>query len=507
MKNKITSLLEHYGYKYTDPAIEKILCTWKESKSWLISAMRKHRNWNENELCILLNSEMKREINKVGIEAFVNWALSKDATVVSFAPSHLQGRRFNYPFFIDDVYRFFYTLKGYYSRTVDDCFISFAKSVFPDISFHVGEKTTRFVNKIMKYIGFDKLDDYNREFAAYADAISPTTIKRKTIVSVNPLDYLTMSFGNSWSSCHTIDKKNIRNMPDGYHGMYSSGTMSYMLDESSVVVYTIDEKYDGTDFWAQPKITRQMYHYGHDGVLVQGRLYPSNNGGDEYEYTEYRQIIQEIFAQIYDLPNFWTIKKGPQSIREYVCSEGAHYRDYECFECCTVSLNKSIENHDRVKIGHLSICIHCGNEHDISSTICCCDSNRCSSCGDIIDEDDAFCIDGEWYCENCVFYCEDCGEYYPVNRSNEVVTNYTYNRLVCDACIVDYQRCRCCEQYYENEDMFCFEDTEDLVCEVCAENLAICACCGRAYEFNHVNDTENGLICNDCMEEHKNEAI
>ena len=42
--------------------------------------------------------------------------------------------------------------------------------------------------------------------AKVGDAISPNKITRHTIISCNLVDYLTMSFGNSWASCHTIDK-------------------------------------------------------------------------------------------------------------------------------------------------------------------------------------------------------------------------------------------------------------------------------------------------------------
>ena len=40
------------------------------------------------------------------------------------------------------------------------------------------------------------------KFAKYADSINPIKVKRHTVLSVHPIDYYTMSFGNSWTSCH-----------------------------------------------------------------------------------------------------------------------------------------------------------------------------------------------------------------------------------------------------------------------------------------------------------------
>ena len=124
--------------------------------------------------------------------------------------------------------------------------------VFPFAYAHTGQKANRVVNKIMKYLGYDKHPDYNKEYAKYADSMSPMTIKRHTILSLNPIDYLKMSFGNSWASCHTIDQKNKRDMPNSYQGAYCSGTISYMLDGTSMVFYTVDASYEGDEFYDEP---------------------------------------------------------------------------------------------------------------------------------------------------------------------------------------------------------------------------------------------------------------
>jgi hypothetical protein len=203
------------------------------------------------------------------------------------------------------------------------------------------------MNKLFTYLGYNKHPDYNREFAKYADALNPLVIKRHTILSLNPLDYLTMSFGNSWASCHTIDKENKRNMPNSYQGQYSSGTMSYMLDATSMVFYTVDKSYEGIEYWTQPKINRQMFHYAED-KLVQGRLYPQDNDGCQNEYTGYRNLVQEIIAQVLEVPNLWSLKIGTNAAGRYIYTRGTHYADYCYYDNCSLSTLKGSENEDLV---------------------------------------------------------------------------------------------------------------------------------------------------------------
>ena len=97
--------------------------------------------------------------------------------------------------------------------------------------YTAGLKTSRAFNRVCEQFGVTKYQDYDKLFAKYADMVSGGTRKLDFVVSLNPYDYLTMSFGNSWSSCHTIDKRNRRGMPNSYSGQYCGGTLSYMLDE------------------------------------------------------------------------------------------------------------------------------------------------------------------------------------------------------------------------------------------------------------------------------------
>ena len=264
------------------------------------------------------------------------------------------------------------------NQLIDDTIKDYCRDYFPDAKIRKGQKTSRAINKLLCMLGFDKLPDYNKEFAKFADAINPLKIKRHTVISIHPIDYYTMSFGNSWSSCHTIDKRNDRRI-DGdhsYRGCNSSGTESYMLDRTSCVFYTVKAEYEGNNLELEDKINRCMFHY-YDNRLLQGRVYPqSNDRGGNNLYKDIREIAQKVFADMLDVPNYWTNKSGTDICYEVTDSYGTHFKDYTNYESCNVStLKDDRTDHKFIIIGNDPICPSCGCIHSRTDNIEC---NECN---------------------------------------------------------------------------------------------------------------------------------
>ena len=228
-------------------------------------------------------------------------------------------------------------------------------------TFVSGMKTSRAFNKVCSYYKVDKLSSYNKLFAQYADMVSGLKRKVKFYISLNPLDYLTMSFGNSWSSCHTIDKENKRDMPDSYRGMHCGGTMSYMLDHTSIITYVHNH---ATENHEDGKLYRNMFHFD-GGTLIQGRVYPQGNDGATDLYKEFRRIVQHELSNLLGLENDDWYKRSC-SCDENTDSRGVHYCDYIHFSGCNVTYPKEMpEAANRiVRIGHSRICPYCGEEVD-----------------------------------------------------------------------------------------------------------------------------------------------
>jgi hypothetical protein len=225
--------------------------------------------------------------------------------------------------------------------------------------FTVGMKTSRAFNRVCNIYGVDSLPNYNKMFAEYADMVSGLNRKLKFYISLNPLDYFTMSFGKSWSSCHTIDKTNQRGMPNSYSGMHCGGTMSYMLDTTSIITYVHTHE---TEDHEEGKLYRNMFHLS-GGTLVQGRVYPQGNDGATDLYTIFRRCMQKELTKLLGLDADEWIKRN-KSYGYNVSSWGVHYRDYDHFSGCNVSYPREmpIAADGVVHVGHSRICPKCGNE-------------------------------------------------------------------------------------------------------------------------------------------------
>lgn len=499
-------LLDEYNYDYTEEALNKIIDTWAENKADLITAFKKHPNYLEGKFMIAFNHNYERCMDVRAIVAFRRWVLNRDNAIAvrEFMPEEMREYVTDNGLLLpDEIFHLLRGMQEYQSQYITAGQVGDFNKAYTNINACEGQKLSRVMNKLLTYVGYNKLHDYNREFAKYADAVNPLQITRHTILSVNPLDYLTMSFGNSWASCHTIDKTNKRNMPNSYQGMYSSGTVSYMLDEPSMVFYTVDASYNGNDFWNEPKICRQMFHWAEE-KLVQGRLYPQDNDGNDSVYTPYREIVQKIMSEIFDMPNLWTVKRGTYEASKYVWSQGTHYRDYENFSNCSLSRPKGSENENSFTIGHMPICIKCGEEHGKDDNISCCASQAtCTNCGCVIDGDDneeTIWIEGEPYCRDCVSWCDCCEDYF-VGGGTEVAGGY----YVCHNCLDNYYRqCSDCGEYYRGSRMTYVASIEGYVCRDCLEeNYSHCDDCGEVFRSEDLTEHNGRWLCDSCLEEAK----
>ena len=347
-----------------------------------------------------------------------------------------------------------------------------------------GQKICKWVGKLLKEVGLNKVVDpqkttwtdpttgelrerikdmgYNYHFALLGDSINPNTYDREVIISVNPFDFWTMSFGYKWASCQTIDKMNIRNMDSehNYHGMYSSGTESYMLDNSSIIVWVkcTDEELEkigetNLPLEQQSKWKRCVFMLGED-KLVQSRAYPDGrDGGDKGISEQLREILQGVIAELLDTPNMWILKKGSYACDD-VITEGdgyTHYLDYSEYEDGNVCYLKRVngnKNVKRITVGASPICPRCGIRHSNRDSITCEDCwngyiHRCARCNAGIREEDNYIetVDGNIYC------CSTCAD-----REGYVLTRDSENWI------------RRENARYDDYDGRYYEHTEDGVC-------------------------------------------
>jgi hypothetical protein len=239
-----------------------------------------------------------------------------------------------------------------------------------------GTKTSRAFNKICTYYGIDKLNPetvqveengvmvdkviypYNKLFAYYSDLVSGLVRKMNFIISVNPLDYLTMSNGVSWRSCHMIDG-----------GMNQGGCLSYLLDKTSIITFVIDN--EPTPIHTTPKLYRQMFHYD-KGLFMQNRLYPQGNDGATNLYEKFRDFVAEEFSELTGVGRKWKVECGSNACRNHVSSFGVHYKDYNHNNSCAVFYPEEMKSKISdyiMKVGHDGVCPNCGKAYSTQSRL------------------------------------------------------------------------------------------------------------------------------------------
>lgn len=254
---------------------------------------------------------------------------------------------------IDDyqhIFNFFYYHMSYkYMPTIGADTVTKATELPHPVKLAEGMKTSRAFNRVCVEHELDKLPMYNKLFAEYADLVAGGKRKLKFFISVNPLDYLTMSFGVNWTSCHST--KN--------HGGWCGGCLSYMLDNTSIVTYVHTDI--PTDF-EEGKIYRNMFHYEND-VLIQSRIYPKENDGSTDLYKVFRNFVQDELTELLGLESgTWVVRKEKASVN--IEAIGVQYHDYDNIPSCNASYPKErgSSKENIVHIGHNRVCPNCGNE-------------------------------------------------------------------------------------------------------------------------------------------------
>ena len=289
---------------------------------------------------------------------------------------------------LNEILSFNSVITQFMTRETADMFSEY----FPDCRFAEGQKLSRAVAQIGKKYKLTDDPEWEREFAAFANSVNPLMVTKWTVISWHPMDYLTFCFGDSWSSCCTIDKYNVRNRKigksrssitsyihdenDQFHGEHAAAALSYMFDKSSFIYYTVSSKYEGKLYEEQDKNTRIVFALSTDcTTLLETRLYPQCNDDNPNDtpYRIPREIVQKVICDALDVPNLWKVRKGRENCIENVRSRGVHYNDYadERNKQCNISFRG--DEPTKISIGHNAICPECGCVHEHISSLNCWD--------------------------------------------------------------------------------------------------------------------------------------
>ena len=229
--------------------------------------------------------------------------------------------------------------------------------------FIEGQKTSKVVNRILN-MSRNYQEYYNDLFTQFGNFVNTHEVDAYFVVSLNFLDYLRMSDGVSWSSCHTTDFKNTRQMPHSYQGAFVQGCLSYANDEVSMVAYIIEAKgADPAHPDRTPKLSRCMFHVSNDlKQIIQGRVYPY--GRDDSSCTDIYNVYYTNFMKIMGLNEDEYRCIGSSTENAIITTRGANYRDYYEYSDPRLFLANGKSN-DRMYIGYEAFSCSDGEELDI----------------------------------------------------------------------------------------------------------------------------------------------
>lgn len=378
--SEMKSLYEEYDYHPTAFGVEKQVDAWQKKKAHIINLFKTNKDYN-GRYQIVFKQNLPREIEEKPItDFFKTWRgycyeKVNELERVSWFDSGLTDRNFLWGDAFKDasqieIYRAidFITYSWKYERDINPRNATELNKICPDLRVHAGQKASRVIRKMCKMVGFDKTSGYNKLYTDLADALSPGRFKATIVISCNPIDYLTSAFGNSWTTCATIDKHNKRGFAGDYiyRGLSSGGCGSYMEDKSTFVFYILKGDYTGNTPELEPKIYRNLFHYN-GNTLIQGRVYPKSKDGATDLYKEFREIVMErLFPEIK-----WETEIGVGYCKEATITKGCHYTDYLHFNDCNVSRMVGTEDTEKVTIGSSYHCPSCGRLHSRQESIEC----------------------------------------------------------------------------------------------------------------------------------------
>lgn len=509
---EVEKVLAWYDIPYEHRIVRyDIVDTWFNRKLPLLETFSKHPNWDNDTCSVLFETQYDRPVNIYAARARAERLFTCYFTEKRRNDPCLNGEYTH----DEEVVTRFISSSCNFRPTIDmdnqTYWIAAAEAAEmkePYHQFPVGLRTSRGLARLFKHFGIDKMTDYEKHFAQLADAVSPLTIDRTTALSFHPCDYLQMSHGTGWKSCHRIDG-----------GEWQGGTWSYMLDEVTSILSTTEED-DYGDMYNRPKVNRMVVCFDGEEILF-SRLYPSYT--DFAVRDTFRNVVQEIYAKCLDVPNLW---QPPMRYNKYHChycdddtlstnfvtSGVGHmqYPDYDYAEYnCELSVLKGREPHV-MEIGTWGICPVTGDEYEKCGSMTSLDGHteRCAHCGERIDEDDAYYDEyGNPYCSDCwddlFSACECCGEYF---RDTEMTE--TQDGMVCQRCLEEnYVECYECGEWVHTDNAITDIDGH-WYCDDCAEdNLTRCDDCGEYYrdeEMTELLHPVHGFVmdlCPDCYEQ------
>lgn len=293
-----------------------------------------------------------------------------------------------------------------------------------EMTIEPGQKIIKTIQKVLNFYGYDMSNGLFEEFRNKVSNITTSSnIKSNLVLSIHPIDYMTMSDNNcGWSSC--MSWKN--------NGMYSNGTIEMMNSNMVIVAYLESDNPFIVNNHIIPNKSWRTLLYVHKNILVAGKSYPYYNS----------ELDKKVLEELYKLVNKnlkWDYKYKEQEYKDlysYLPNEedqiNINWVSKKQIVIVTghAMYNDLLEDKDSVYFCYRNIpkkgmvlnasgkntCLICGLQHygTTSEKICnnCKENYSCCNCGNVdsskkhfeisVANDNNYRVYRERICEHCI---------------------------------------------------------------------------------------------------------
>ena len=395
-------------------------------------------------------------------------------------------------------------------------FVKMCQQLNIDVDKIVGMKFTKFFIMLLKsFLAYRNFEDdtvgkleieiVSQDFSQLINTIKTAKRKQTVILSCALEDFISMSHGNNWHSCHNLGSD------------YGQGCIAYAMSPNVLIAYVKNSHGNHLKSWRQV-----VYCDSDTGFAIGSRQYPNVNEGAT---KGARNLWQKLYNKFYngeDNTNGFVFSKKSEGLSQYLQTDN---------DFAYVDIVRLGETHHNV-VGHVwstwtkengknvlnvcpsdVVCLDCGELHDVqeNDSVTCIDCDReksdCECCESRFHEDDMTWVDSEngYVCERCLqrdfTWCSYCEDYH---RDYDVTYVDSVGESVCDNCLDNhFEYCEDCEEYYESDEMYEINGGEKYACKHCIDDYHYCEDCEKYYTEENVTTVDDGSItvCNNCLDD------
>lgn len=344
-----------------------------------------------------------------------------------------------------------------------------------DLELGKGMKFSKALIKLMEKMKYPH-DRRERVINDYSLTINEKKLKGTLVLSVNPIDFLTMSLSETWSSC----------LSPG--GEYESGTMGYAVDSTTVIAFLISSK-DADKLRANEYVNKKWRKIlvvsdqeGQESILA-SRGYPYD--GEMLTDEAIKHLSTLLFERNmvrYDYESIYN------RVRVTMGSNAPGYSDVglrnkiNVYSVIEDLQDESHKDDPKIKFvfSKAYLCIHCQGEYAGP------EAYACDDCGGY----------------DC---CEDCGD--SLARGEEYYTAHGY--IICESCMDNsYAFANNDDELYHIDELTWVEAGDYYVTnDYAAKHCGLCKNCSDTFETEDLNLVGGDTLCDDCLEEKEDEEL